>query len=422
MKHNKGILYTQSKVRSILNNKGKPVQSVVALVLVIILFSNCNTSKRKIPTGVEFHKSTLARKGNFGDNWCQTWAADNNIYTMMDDGNGWWGSEIRTKEHIGEWGSMCIQIQGDADFTDADVKKMPGWPKTELSSPFYAYGVLSVDSIIYVWLWKSEWDFGYTRPIANRLLYSPDFGQTFFRWNGVKETEETFEEADSSSFFFYKEDPKWKEGKETYAFNWIAFCQNGKDNSAAKDNYIYMYAPEQYDPSKLSMIRVEKSHILDKSAYEYFKRWNGDAPEWTRNMNERGVNLQYPERRTDGEWMWASWFPNVVYNEGLDKYIMVSYGVTDEGKEYWDGWCKNCKYPASLGFWYGKNPWGPWEQFYYTEYFYAGSEDNRTYGFKLNPKWISDDGKSMQLIWSDAGNDHSTYYRWNQMEIEILTN
>ena len=33
----------------------------------------------------------------------------------------------------------------------------------------------------------------------------------------------------------------------------------------------------------------------------------------------------------------------------------------------------------------------------------------------------SEDGKSMQLIWSDYGDDHFKYYRWNQMEIEIIT-
>lgn len=117
--------------------------------------------------------------------------------------------------------------------------------------------------------------------------------------------------------------------------------------------------------------------------------------------------------------MWASWLPSVVYNPGLNLYIMVSYGITDPGKNYWDGWCWNCKYPASIGFWYSETPYGPWTQFSYTERFYADREENRTYGFKLSPKWISKDGKKMTLIWSDAGDDHSTNYKWNQMDIEI---
>jgi hypothetical protein len=319
-----------------------------------------------------------------------------------------------------DWqGSMCLQISGGSDFEAPDVKRMSGWPKNPLNSPFYAYGIISVDGTFYVWLWKSETDTWYRRPIANRLLYSRDLGKTFYRWNGQLETDSTFSQTDPESFFFYKEDPQPKNDRDAYAFNWIAFCQQGRDNELAKDDYIYMYAPEQYDCRNLSLIRVDKNAILDKSKYEYFKGWEDDNPQWTNDMKERGVNLRFPEDRADGEWMWASWFPNVVYNPGLDLYILTSYGVSDPGKEYWDGWCSNCAYPGSLGFWYSENPWGSWTQFHYEEYFYADRKENRTYGFKLNPKWISEDGTRMQMIWSDAGDNHDTNYKWNQMEIEI---
>ncbi len=381
--------------------------------LLALLLSISTLYAREYPTGVSFHFETIIRKGVRGDNWCQTWASDGNVYAMMDDGNGWWPGA--------ESGSMCLRIQGDEAFARADVKRMPGWPDSALNSSFYAYGTVSVDGVIYVWLWKSESDTWYRRPIANRLLYSPDLGQTFYRWNGQEETSETFEDTGADSFFFYREDPTPKAGRDAYAFNWIAFCQNGQDNFLAKDDYVYMYAPEQYDPRNLSMIRVPKDRIREKSQYEYFKGWKGTIAEWTGDMRQRGVNLRYPEDRSDGDWMWASWFPCVVYNPGLDLYIMASYGVTDRGKSFWDGWCAKCLYPASLGFWYASHPWGPWTRFHYSEYFYGDSRKNRTYGFKLSPKWISDDGKTMVLIWSDAGEGHGANYRWNQMKISIET-
>jgi hypothetical protein len=388
-------------------------KETVHIVLLSLWLACTGLAAADVPVGVEFHEETLTRKGVRGDNWCQTWAADGSIYTMMDDGNGWWDGP--------QSGSMCLQIRGDENFTASDVTSMPGWPKNAFNSSFYAYGTVSVDGVIYVWLWKSETQTWYRRPIANRLLCSPDLGRTFYRWTGQKETAETFEETDPDSFFFYREDPRRKADRDAYAFNWIAFCQNGRDNSLAKDDYVYMYAPEQYDPRNLSMIRVPKQHIRDKSRYEYFKAWNGDAAEWTPDMKQRGVNLRYPERRTDGEWMWASWFPCVVYNPGLDLYIMVSYGVTDKGKGFWDGWCSKCLYPSSLGFWYAETPWGPWKPFHYTEYFYADDRKNRTYGFKLSPKWIHDSGRTMVLIWSDAGQGHGPNYRWNQMRITLQT-
>jgi hypothetical protein len=310
---------------------------------------------------------------------------------------------------------------GGPDFSAQDVEKMPGWPENPGKSPLYAYGTVSVGGTLYVWLWKSESETWYRRPIANRLLYSEDSGKTFYRWNGVKETAETFDTYEPESFFFYKEDPRWKIDRDAYAFNWIAFCQNGQDNTAAMDDFVYMYSPEQHEPRHLAVIRVHKSHILDREHYEYFKGWNDGSAEWTKNMSDRGINLLYPAAPEGEEWMWASWFPSVVYNPGLDLYLMVSYGITDPGKTFWDGWCQNCQFPGSLGFWYSKTAYGPWTQFHYTERFYADSEDNRTYGFKLNPKWISEDGTKLYLIWSDAGRDHSDFYKWNQMEIELTT-
>jgi hypothetical protein len=41
-------------------------------------------------------------------------------------------------------------------------------------------------------------------------------------------------------------------------------------------------------------------------------------------MSDRGINLLYPAAPEGEEWMWASWFPSVVYNPGLDLYLMVS--------------------------------------------------------------------------------------------------
>ena len=315
---------------------------------------------------------------------------------------------------------MCIQIKGDENFTDSDVRRMEGWPDNHVTSPLYAYGTVSVDGTLYVWLWKGETETWCRRPIANRLLYSPDLGKTFHRWNGQKESEETFIETDSASFFFYKEDPRFHIDRDAYAFNWIAFCQVGKDNSAAKDDYVYMYSPEQHQPRNLAVIRMHKNLMLDKSEYEYFKGWIGQTAGWTKDMKLRGVNLQYPEAPEGSKWMWASWFPSVVYNEGLNLYIMVSYGVTDENKEFWDCWCSQCKYPASIGFWYSEIPFGPWNHFYYQEDFYIDRKENRTHGFKLNPKWKSEDGKKIVLIWSDASDSHTTNYKWNQMEIELI--
>jgi len=312
-----------------------------------------------VPVGVTFHWDTLQRKGYRGDNWCMTWAADDHLYTMMDDGSGFHAPKP-------EWGTRLWRIRGDENFTAAQAEPVPGWPFTDLSSPFYGYGTCSVRGRIYVWLWKSESDKGYQRPVANRLLYTDDFGETFFRWDGTKVTDANFSDTRRESFFFYKEDPRPKAGREAYAFNWIAFCQKGKDNSADPDGYVYMYAVEQYDVTRLSLIRVPEDRITDRSAYEYLQEVAGEKAVWTRDPSQRGPSLVYPPRNENGdEWLWCSWFPDVVYNPGLGRYVMVSYGISDGKKGFFSGWCNNGKSSATVGLWHARHPWGPWTRFYY---------------------------------------------------------
>jgi hypothetical protein len=116
---------------------------------------------------------------------------------------------------------------------------------------------------------------------------------------------------------------------------------------------------------------------------------------------------------------------------------MVSYGISDGSKDFFSGWCSHCRHSATVGMWHARNPWGPWTQFYYqtewktpgeppAEWGFSGAA-SRTYQFKFNPKWIYDNGRTMYLIWSDAGGrwdsphyGHSDYwYRWNQVKITL---
>ncbi len=53
--------------------------------------------------------------------------------------------------------------------------------------------------------------------------------------------------------------------------------------------------------------------------------------------------------------------------------------------------------------------------FHYEDYWIVDNEKNRTYQPKLSPKWISEDGTQMVLIWSDAmkndqGQSHTVHY------------
>jgi len=137
----------------------------------------------------------------------------------------------------------------------------------------------------------------------------------------------------------------------------------------------------------------------------------------------------FPDRSAGGDFFgWYSWLPSVVFNPGLGLYIMVNggtyagRGLTSSDEDYYDKWMHTKT--GSLGFWYAENPWGPWQQFYYTDYWTADDPGNLTYQPKLSPKWISEDGREMVLIWSDAmkddeGKSHTVNYKWNQMAISL---
>ena len=86
-------------------------------------------------------------------------------------------------------------------------------------------------------------------------------------------------------------------------------------------------------------------------------------------------------------------------NGGTRAYFEIHEG--DTTTMYYDNWV-HIK-TGSLGFWYSKNPYEPWKQFYWNKNWYADDPENRLYLPQLSPKWISNDGKDMYMIFSDAG-------------------
>ena len=144
-------------------------------------------------------------------------------------------------------------------------------------------------------------------------------------------------------------------------------------------------------------------------------------------MADRGVVHTFPDKTGDDHFGWYSWLPSVVWNKKLGLFIMVN-GGTYAGQslslsDFYSPWMHSKT--GSLGFYYAEKPWGPWTEFSYDPYWTVDGTGNRTYQPKLSPKWISEDGTEMVLIWSDAmsnaaGKSHTVNYRWNQMKIKIL--
>ena len=397
-----------------------------SLFLLTIISEASFSMARQFPTGVIFHEDTLYRSDARGDNWCITWVADNSQITSMCDGD-WLKGKHSYHNHL-------YRITGGPEgFSRTDIPNYPQFVSG--TGSWFGYGIVSVDSVIYSVVSKTpanRWS-GPFRGI--KLLKSTDNGNTWYRVNRygkerrIGPWDDSRNEVNADEMFFLEEFGLHHQKREAYPFSYVDFVKQGKDNSASKDNYLYVYSPEGAHAHKLLLARVLKDKLGIRSAWEYFQKYDNNLPTWTSDISKRGYVHVFPGKSHDGNYFgWYSWLPSVVWNEGLGLYIMVNGGtyagreMTSSDKDYYDAWMHT--QTGSLGFWYSENPYGPWHEFYYTDYWTVDDPKNRTYQPKLSPKWISDDGRKMVLIWSDAmkneeGRSHSVNYKWNHMKITI---
>jgi len=346
----------------------------------------------------------------------------------MCDGN-WLGAKQGFHNHL------YRIIGGPENFQRGDIPNYPDFSGGPGS--WFGYGIVSVDGTLYSVVSKTPGD-SWSGPFRGiKLLRSTDNGHTWYRIDRhgnerkIGPLDDARNEVNAEEMFFLEEFGLRHKAQKAYPFSFVDFVQCGKDNSAVKDGYLYIYSPEGAHAHKLLLVRVAKDKLGVRSAWEYFARYEGEKTVWTPNIHERGYVHVFPQKSRDGKYFgWYSWLPSVVWNEGLGFYIMVSggtyggSGMTSLDKDYYDRWMHTRT--GSLGFWYSKNPYGPWRQFYYTDYWTVDHPKNLTYQPKLSPKWISKDGKEMVLIWSDAmrdkkGRSHTVNYKWNQMRVTIGT-
>jgi len=404
------------------------MKNLILLAILIGLFSGCNRGDTLVPVGVELRTESIKRLGYGGDNWCITWAADGSQVTSMCDGD--WLQEVSTQYH-----NHLYRILGDADnFTKEDIPNYPQFIKA--GEGWFGYGVCAINGTIYSLVSRTQ-GANWSGPFRGiKMLKSKDNGKS---WSTVSKSgkelpidpldEVAREDLSPERMLFMEDYGRNNHGGVGYPFAFCSFVQQGQDHSAAPDEYVYIYSPEGSQTNQLLLARMKSSEVEKRDAWEYFSSWNGNVPVWTKDINKREPVHVFPESNAAGEYFgWYSWLPSVVWNKGLGLYIMVNggtyagRGMTNSSEDFYSGWVHTKT--GSLGFWYSENPYGPWKQFFYTDY-WTIDEENRTYQPKLSPKWISEDGKKMILIWSDAmkneeGKFWTKHYLWNQMEIEIL--
>jgi hypothetical protein len=349
-------------------------------------------------TGVILRDETIQRLGGDGDNFYMTWTADDAQLLAVCDGSGFPSAPKLL------YNSRLFRMSGSPEGGEIAFEDLPGYPPRLIDmfdpideAAFYGFATLAVDGTIYQYMSTPA-----SAPVDGtpttvfvgaKLIYSPDGGTTWHNQDGS--TPVYFERGDERSqqnMAFYEEDG--------YAFALPGVLQMGRDYSANRDGYVYVYAPNgitKTTMNELVMFRVPKHSVLDRGAYEYFAGRDEDGtPRWDSDIRGRRPVHTFPEGYVTNKGHPYSWQPSIVYNEPLGVYLMTTWGMPPSDDDWW------FTKPSYLGFWTAETPWGPWTQVYEnTAWTPEGDQGARAYQPQISPKWISEDGKSFWLVFTD---------------------
>jgi hypothetical protein len=359
-------------------------------------------------TGAVRRDDTIQRLGGNGDNWYPTWGADGSLYVALCDGTGFAGMPRNN------YNSRLIRIEGTPEtgltFHDVPGYPMLGYPMrgeydttapgTRLGIRYYGFGTLSVDGTIYQYL--NTWPVPLTEEVVAgngelkfvgaKLIYSPDGGTTWHNQDGSTPVvwEDFGEQSLDNQVFFH-------EPGESFSLQGI--LQMGQDYSLNEDGFVYVYSPNGNDEgtmNQLVLFRVPKNKIRERSAYRYFAGYKGGEAAWSSNINDRKPIHTFPSGWVNTDIHPYAWQANVTYNPALGLYLMGNWATGPSPEGMWFG------KPSYMSFLQSKTPWGPWETFYEDDHWTPGGDENaRAYQPIIVPNWISDDGKSFWMIWTD---------------------
>lgn len=350
-------------------------------------------------TGAQRRDETILRLGGYGNDWHITWAADDSLLLALCDGSGW------PNTRKAQFNSHLYRIIGGPE--GARFEDFPGYPDLIDEDPpvgdrprYQGYATLAANGGIYQFMTMFGTDdetramtgTEYPRFGGAKLIYSPDGGATWHNQDGSTPVrwEEKSERTKQNMAF-------WQEPDR--AFSLLTFVQMGRDYSANRDGYAYLYSPNGVTSAtlnQLALVRMPVASIPDRSTWEFFVGHEPDGgARWSPNIEDRGVVHTFPTGWVNEKGLSHSWQPGVTYNEPLGLFMMANWGhgaAVDSGE---------FSSPSYLGFYVSENAWGPWRQIHEELWTPEGDQNARCYQSQIPAKWIAADGKSFWLVWSD---------------------
>ena len=291
-------------------------------------------------------KKNIVRHARGSDNWPITWAEDDALYTAYGDGNGF-------KPFVPEKLSLGFaRVKGSPiDIAGENIRSSSGEQKGEGPNGRKASGLLMIEGTLFMLVRNAG---------NSQLAWSTDHAKT---WT-------------------------WSDWKFTESFGCPMFLNFGRDYAGARDNFVYVYSPDEntaYEVAdRLVLARVPKERIRERDAYEFFVRVesNGDVV-WSRDIADRGAVFSNPG---------AVCRSHITYNPALKRYLLTMIGPDIDGR--YDG-----RFAGGFGVYDAPEPWGPWTTVFYTDAWDVGPGESASFP----SKWFSADGRSAWLVFS--GND-----------------
>jgi hypothetical protein len=172
-----------------------------------------------------------------------------------------------------------------------------------------------------------------------------------------------------------------------------AFLQFGKAYAGARDDFVYVYAPDIIDPThwnvrmpgRINLLRVPRNQIESRRAFEFFAGLDAKGePRWTDASAERQPTWQDPVQGTHRI--------AVSYNPAVKRYLLTTITIDRSG------WMSLYDAPE---------PWGPWTHVH-TEH-NPERWGTLTIIFTFVNKWLGADGRDFVIV-------HTKNDRWATIE------
>lgn len=340
------------------------ISAPVFLLLLICSFVRAETEAAepyphsKFIAGVEWDWATKRVLAPGSDNWPITWADDGYQYTCWGDGGGFGGTNSLGRVSLG-----FARIEGNWD----DYRGVNLWGGHQSLSPAVfggkSYGLICVKGILYAWLGQDGKDSGSEQFIKQTsIITSSDHGLSWHK----------------SGLFWTIED-------SLYGPSFLNF---GRDNSGARDRYVYSYFPrgsewQLQQPGRADLARVAADSITSPEAYQWFAGLDKNGrPRWTEERKARKPVFE------DANGLRTV---SVTYDPALKRYLLTSQHSkvgTGPGTNQW-------------GIFESEEPWGPWRTVFYSR---GWGREKGIISFYFAPGWFSDDGLGFSLVYT--ADDH----------------